>query len=357
MLFKDFFVNVSILVSFLFVYLQIVRHEPLSSASSFKRKVIAGLFSGALGNILMIFSIHVTGDIRSDLRHIPIIITMVYGGWIPAAISTAIISLGRFFYGVNAISYIALALMVFNFAGYYAINRKGYSLYKKVLFMLVHSNIVFSIIVSVLVPDWNVLKFLLPVYWGICLIGGAVSIYVMEYILRTQKLFKRFEQERCMDFLTRLGNVRFFDQTFNSMVEQSKMKGEELSLLYMDIDFFKKINDTYGHKEGDAVLKELGEILLNSTRTYDVVCRNGGEEFSVILPDTGYSKAMEVAERIRNAVEHNSFCLSDGVTIKVTVSIGVAHYPSENQETLLEKADKALYRAKTLGRNQVQAAH
>ncbi len=123
----------------------------------------------------------------------------------------------------------------------------------------------------------------------------------------------------------------------------------------VDIDFFKKVNDTYGHIEGDIVLKELGLILSENCRHFDEVSRIGGEEFSVLLPDCAYPRAMQIAERIKDAVKIHTFTLSTGVKIHITISIGVASYPETIQdiEKLMEKADTALYAAKRSGRNRV----
>jgi diguanylate cyclase len=155
--------------------------------------------------------------------------------------------------------------------------------------------------------------------------------------------------------LTGLNNVRKFDEVFNSLLNELNKSIQSFSLLYIDIDFFKKINDTYGHSEGDLVLKRLGTLLTVSTRNFDIVSRNGGEEFTILLPDTSVARAMDIAEHIRKTVENTEFPLSGGGVIKVTVSIGVASYKdtTDNPSMLIEDADKALYVAKKTGRNKV----
>ena len=126
-------------------------------------------------------------------------------------------------------------------------------------------------------------------------------------------------------------------------------------MLFIDIDFFKKVNDTFGHQNGDKVLEDLGKILLNSCSHSDVVSRNGGEEFSILMTDCPRDKVMEVAERIRKAVQDHKFYLIDGQAINITISIGVAIYPDTVNDInlIVEKADSALYEAKRTGRNRV----
>jgi len=168
-------------------------------------------------------------------------------------------------------------------------------------------------------------------------------------------LLNRLEQESTLDFLTGLNNVRQFDNALNEAFLNVKNKNERLSILIIDIDFFKKVNDTYGHLAGDSVLQQLGIVLSSSCRSFDIVSRIGGEEFSVILPDCPMEQAIEVAERLRLAVEMNKFIISNETKINITISIGTATYPDNvnNLENLINTADTALYSAKRSGRNKV----
>jgi diguanylate cyclase len=139
----------------------------------------------------------------------------------------------------------------------------------------------------------------------------------------------------------------------------AKNKDQPLSLLFIDVDFFKKVNDVYGHLNGDKVLKEISEILIKLSRENDVVTRKGGEEFTVLLSDCSLLEAKQVAERIRSEIENHSFISLNKEIIKITVSIGVSAFPetTKNPEILTEQADIALYKAKRDGRNRVCVAN
>lgn len=157
------------------------------------------------------------------------------------------------------------------------------------------------------------------------------------------------------DSLTGLYNRRYMESHLSAMVEDGLQTGKPVSLLIFDIDFFKSVNDTYGHGAGDTVLKEFAQRISQNVRGVDLACRLGGEEFVVVMPDTDLHYAVMVAERLRQRVGENAFKIDDDLEINVTVSIGIAIVEGDcnTAEKLLEKADAALYRAKRDGRNRV----
>ena len=159
------------------------------------------------------------------------------------------------------------------------------------------------------------------------------------------------------DGLTGLYNRRFMTTHLEQTLEQAQRQERSLAVLIADMDHFKSVNDTWGHDAGDAVLKELAERMRGSVRGVDLVCRFGGEEFVVILPDTDLDTAGVVAERIRSRVAAEPFRLPDGKLIERTVSVGIGalQAATDTVETILKRADGALYDAKTGGRNRVVA--
>ncbi|PYQ30510.1 MAG: diguanylate cyclase response regulator [Acidobacteria bacterium] len=181
-----------------------------------------------------------------------------------------------------------------------------------------------------------------------------------ERIVRLQKELletnKRLELLSITDGLTKLNNHRYFQDELVRAFEESMRYGRPLSLAMIDLDFFKKVNDTYGHAVGDEVLKCAAKLFRQSARSTDLVARYGGEEFAVMMPETDLEDAAVFAEKIRSIIESTSFDTAAG-SIPVTVSIGVASVPHSRITTpkeLIVAADKALYRAKKNGRNQVQ---
>jgi len=158
------------------------------------------------------------------------------------------------------------------------------------------------------------------------------------------------------DDLTGLFNQRYFYTQITKEIERAKRHNRPLSLLLIDIDLFKDFNDTYGHWEGDFVLKKIGEILLKNVRDIDMPFRYGGEEFTVILPDTNHEDAIIVAERVRKAVAQNVFYpfTLDGQPdiVSKTVSIGITEFrEQDDMKSFVKRADNALYQAKKQGRN------
>ena len=159
------------------------------------------------------------------------------------------------------------------------------------------------------------------------------------------------------DGLTGLYNHRYFYDMIEEYLSDSQERNQPLALLFMDLDYFKYYNDLNGHQEGDEVLKTVASLIKSSVRTTDIVSRYGGEEFAVILPDTGQEEALRIAERVRLAVWTEEFIGEEYLpTERLTISIGVSVYPdnASNEIDLIKYADEALYRAKFLSRNTVQ---
>ena len=165
---------------------------------------------------------------------------------------------------------------------------------------------------------------------------------------------KRYMELSITDGLTLLYNSRHFFERLGSEIERAVRYDSFLSLILLDIDDFKQYNDTYGHPEGDKVLARLGEVIRESSRKADSAYRYGGEEFTVILPETEVESAVNVAERIRNGLESLIFSPASGEEVHKTVSIGVAQYrPHEELSSFMNRADTAMYQAKEQGKNRV----
>lgn len=189
--------------------------------------------------------------------------------------------------------------------------------------------------------------------------GGQQVVYCAARDISDRKqLETQLLAQAHFDYLTGLNNRRYFVELSESELLRAKRYQKNLSLLMLDVDDFKHINDTYGHKAGDIVLMQLAFICRNILREIDIIGRLGGEEFAVVLPETSADYAVEVAERLREAVALASISVNDNTSLQITVSIGVTSLADchDNIDALLLSADKALYLAKGAGKNQVFSA-
>ncbi|MBI5267538.1 MAG: sensor domain-containing diguanylate cyclase [candidate division Zixibacteria bacterium] len=169
------------------------------------------------------------------------------------------------------------------------------------------------------------------------------------------ELHKRTAELTIIDELTDTFNYRYFVQKFQEEKKRALRYKAPLSIIMVDIDWFKKLNDSYGHEVGNVVLRELSRVIKGCVRDVDIFCRYGGEEFVVILPQTPQSEAAVIGERIRSQIENTVVDTGKTGKVKVTVSVGISSYPEngKSHEDLVSVADQALYRAKGSGKNLV----
>jgi diguanylate cyclase (GGDEF)-like protein len=171
-------------------------------------------------------------------------------------------------------------------------------------------------------------------------------------------LLKRAEALSVTDDLTSLFNSRYLNQVLHRETKRASRNGRPLSLLFIDLDGFKGINDSHGHLSGSRALVEAAAVIRGSARETDVVARFGGDEFALVLPDTGSDGAFAVGERIRERIAAHVFLADQGLTIRLTASVGVATLPdhARSSDELVAAADRAMYAVKDAGKNGIQAA-
>lgn len=187
---------------------------------------------------------------------------------------------------------------------------------------------------------------------------STLSLALSQQALEIERAHKRQAQTHARtDYLTGLFNRRYFVERVERELARAIQRREPLSLLMIDIDHFKKVNDTWGHRGGDAVLQQVAHLIRDALREQDILGRIGGEEFAAALIGVEKQHALEIAQRIRATVANAAVALANGQTVQVTLSLGLAQLKEEDTglDDLLHKADEALYRAKGSGRNVVMA--
>ncbi|MBL3818201.1 diguanylate cyclase [Bacillus sp. BSL6] len=348
---RDLFVNTTIILSFIFIGGQLLRDKPLKEEFSFWQKCVVGIFTGILSVLLMYFGVHI-GDIMLDLRYLAVILAIIIGGPIASSITVTIILITRLFLTEYSLaSELACYTIVLIGVGIIFIWRMKASIFIRWIWFNVYSLSILIVPLSMLFKDMSIV--------ALYLVCSSVAAYITfisaNYVLQSNELFQKMKQYATIDALTGLGNVRQFDLEMNHHISNKRTKNDSLCLLFIDIDHFKSVNDTYGHPAGDEVLKQIGSILREVSPFPNLSFRKGGEEFALLIPKKGLAYGMHTGEKVRTAVENHSFELLNGTKIKITVSVGVSVY-EQSPEQFIQAADDALYYSKRNGRNQVSSA-
>ncbi|TCI52089.1 diguanylate cyclase [Exiguobacterium sp. SH5S13] len=318
--------------------------------SSRSRGVLIGMLAGMLGLFLMFNGVEVNEDVRVDLRHLPLVLLAFYGARLPLFIATGFIASTRFLFGFTDQAVVAFIATWFVSLGMIWIHRR---LSERLFFqsMLLNVWALFVISIAVLINlGWSMSYItLIATIWTVGLLVGLLSSVLTIDLDQAKRRAKDYKQSAERDPLTGLFNRRVWDRYTSELENENRPS----NVLALDIDHFKRVNDTYGHANGDLVLQRFAELLLAETRLHDVVARVGGEEFVILMYDLTPEKVEKVAERIRKRIEDEVFVLKDFPPIHITASIGIAHGKSEPVQKMTEAADNALYQAKRSGRNQV----
>ncbi len=354
---SKYFINLLLLVSVTFVGGHILKDISNRKSKTMLFKVLSGLFCGLFGVLMIIYSVPIKeANTLVDLRLYAVMIASLVGGIIPSIISGIVIILYRIIFYESHIAVLVAAVQIASFIVLYEIidrltkDHKKRWVYKTITSMAV----VLVTYYFLLCKIENVFMILLQ-YAFMLVVAGILEFILIDYVKTTNELYKKYKNDSTKDFLTGLTNTRQFDIKLNMAMERVQINKEKLSCLMVDIDFFKKINDTYGHLIGDLVLKELAEVLKKSIRSSDIIARVGGEEFCALLFGCNREQSFEIALNINKAVQKHQFPIGDNQFIQITVSVGLSIYPdmTDNLETLKELADTALYTAKRSGRNRV----
>lgn len=351
----DLFINFLVLVAFVFIGGNLSKEQPLSNESSFNKKVLVGLMGSLMAVTMMLIGIKLPdSDIMVDLRNLVLIIMYYQAGIIPAVITgIAIIGYRIFTQGLYTGTYVAilnllLFIIVFYFVGRF-IKRRVLQLIMN--FILVHM-ILFSMLLLFL-NETNINY--LFIYLFITIFGYIQLIFLLKYVETSNELYRKHKINATKDFLTGLNNTRQFDILFNRTMNQISENHDFFSVLMMDLDHFKSVNDQYGHKNGDLVLIQLSSILKNHIMENISISRVGGEEFCILAVGYNKEEMRNYAENLREYIEDYPFEIDKHQIIHLTASMGLAIYPDTTKvlDQIIDKADVALYNSKLSGRNKV----
>ena len=358
---STFFINICVMITFMYISGIIAKYYNIRIPfPSLRVQMIGGLLFGIYGTVLMNYSFPLNENTIVDLRHLAIVTAAVYLGGLASVISGLVISILRIvMFGLSSAAIDAVFVMtLIGLSGVYFAYASWSRLTKIITMNLLGITLIFVILV-LNTSSMNSLMKIYPLQMTISFVGGIFIYFIAEFINKSNEMLFLLERRASTDHLTNLSNRRQFEKSLELQLERARENKQKLSLLVIDIDRFKKVNDTYGHSAGDAVLKQLGQLLIEHSRSADIVSRNGGEEFAILLLDCGNHQALAIAESIRLSVEKYLFALPDGTTIRLTISVGVAVYPDHCDERddadFFEQADRALYEAKNTGRNRVCA--
>lgn len=314
------------------------------------RSLLIGLLGGLLGFFLMFNAVEVNSEVRVDLRHLPLVLLAFYGARMPLLVATSLIASTRFLFGVTDQAFVAFIATFVISGGMLWLHRR----FKDRLFlqsMLLNMWALFIISIAVYINvGWSLAYIgLVSMIWTIGMIVGLLSSVLTIDLESTTRRSIEYKRSAERDHLTGLFNRRVWDRHTAGL----ELEARPYNILALDIDHFKHVNDTYGHGNGDLVLRQFADILKKETRHHDTVARIGGEEFVILMYDLEPEKVEKVANRIRERIASEVFQLDEFDPIHITASVGVAHGTSHPIKRMTELADAALYQAKHEGRNRV----
>ncbi|MEW4370686.1 diguanylate cyclase [Paenibacillus kandeliae] len=361
---QTLFNNLTFLTTFLFFSNLFLKFfgQRMGRKSNWLLPILFGLLAGGVGiTMMMFFSIRFhsgSNTIIVDFRQLAIMISFYYGGGWSGLISAVMIGIYRLFAGetIQFSSWIGLCNIMFTYVLTAICMKRARKVSLKIWMRTLIGTVCIYLIAVTIVNAFSHAYVLHAFYGVFYMLAGLFAYYVIKYMQSADETLVKMREAANHDFLTKLYNPRSFDRLFRSTAEEAEENGSSFALLVLDIDHFKRVNDQYGHLNGDVVLVQIAQLLSETIRKTDFCARKGGEEFAAILTPCTIEEALDIAERVRKRIEEHLFVLEEGQEIALTVSIGVSAYPQLSAERLFYEADQALYQAKETGRNRICVA-
>lgn len=347
---EKLFINATILVTFITLG-TMINSDPIDNTVTYSNKIKRGLCLGILGSILIHYGVSVNKVIVIDFRYIPIIIATLTGGYISALITGLIIAISRMIFdgAINIVS-IFSGITVFIYSISCCLIAKQVKtmkmnwIYMSIFYFLIEIGFLVHF-----VKEIPYLIYLITIMIFFMATLTTVTYHYVNYTFLIDKLHEKYKKELTEDYVTGLHNEKQFVKYLNKLISRVSEKQKVVSLLIISIDDFKNINDTYGHSEGDLLLKKISNIITTACRSFDIISRISGDKFAIILDNCEEEQAKKIGERIRSTIEYNTFILSDKTEFYLTVSVGLSSYPNTTKDAnyLLSDAVDALNNTNT----------
>ena len=354
-IFYDVLNNITLLMS-AFYLIGKMSPDPITTESKRSTRILYGIFLSMISILLMQLTIEPAPGILVDLRHIPVIVAAYFVGPLPTFIVTATIVIYRFSINTNFAAYAACVfILCIAFGTSYIVKKMP--VYSKRTFMTVtlYATGVHTLILAIVLWDTGVLVETLAVVLPASFISCWLTLLVSRDIRLTKQTVQSLHRRTQLDFLTGLHNFHAFTNYLTDVKQSSILQEKTVTLLMIDIDYFKKVNDTYGHEAGDDVLRQFARRLKDGVGNVGYLSRNGGEEFSVLFEHSTLQEVETLAEQLRERIETMPFIVQGHEPLPVTASFGLASFKETTShiDDLVSHADAALYHSKQHGRNQV----
>lgn len=307
----------------------------------------------------MYFGIHLSESVIFDLRIIPIIIVTIFSRHMTSVLLVGLgIGFSRLTFGITEAAWVGMAnMLLLSLAGMLLlIAAKNWSFERKTLYSVLLLNLfnVCNIALLGVMPPAKYWLVVFPTAFPASVLISLLLVWMLRDLI--EEYFNKLDllHKANQDPLTKVYNRRALMHYYRQMLSSSSAS-EPMSVAFIDLDYFKKVNDDYGHVIGDRVLQEISQLIKRNLRDIDVVVRYGGEEFVVLLPYCNRDDALNAVERIREYVENHPIHVNE-LQIPVTISAGIASSSGSKNQDLIAKADEAVYKAKHNGRNRVEIA-